>query len=324
MLAMTSQARLLPATLLMTGLGGALFSSSILAGATLLLAITGGILIFRKSLHGAGWEKPKELRLLHFAFWFFVLVSALSWALEGFDYEGGKTLGAHARLLLFWPLVIALTYARLGARAMFFAIGLAAASVIVIFVTTIAARQGALNHVLNSRFGGGINPISFGNLALLVGMLAIVGSLFLFRDSRKVSAFSLLLVGLCGAIISMLSETRSNLVALPFLLLTLIPLLGRKLRVAGLVAIPILVAATAMTSDRMASSLEGFLTDRSLDNGMEIRMELWSEAWHLFTQHPATGAGLGGFTRHIESEVSAGNLPTGFLECCTGDRKSVV
>ena len=73
--------------LLIIGLGGALLSSSILAGATLLLAIAGMVLSARKSLYKDGWDKPKELRLLHFSFWFFVLVSFLSWALEGFDYE---------------------------------------------------------------------------------------------------------------------------------------------------------------------------------------------------------------------------------------------
>jgi len=144
--------------LLIIGLGGALLSSSILAGATLLLAIAGMVLSARKSLYKAGWDKPKELRLLHFSFWFFVLVSFLSWALEGFDYEGGKTFGTHARFILFWPLIVAISYARIGARTTFAAIGLMAVSVIGIFLVTIAARQGALGQVLNSRFGGGINP----------------------------------------------------------------------------------------------------------------------------------------------------------------------
>ena len=65
--------------LLIIGFGGALLSSSILAGATLLLAIAGMVLSARKSLYKTGWDKPKELRLLHFSFWFFVLVSFISW-----------------------------------------------------------------------------------------------------------------------------------------------------------------------------------------------------------------------------------------------------
>ncbi len=304
--------------LLMIGLGGALLSSSILAGATLLLAIAGMVLSARKSLYSNGWDKPKELRLLHFAFWFFVLVSFLSWALEGFDYEGGKTFGTHARFILFWPLIVAVTYARIGARSVFVAAGLVAVSVIGVFLATIAARQGALDHVLSSRFGGGINPISFGNLALLGGMLTIVAAFFFVRDSRRIVATVFLLGGIAAVAVSMLSETRSNLVAFPFLLIVLLPLLGKRLRIAGLVAVPLLVASVALTSDRMSNSVNGLLHDGQLDMGMEIRLEVWGQALNMLKENPWTGAGLGGYTRQIESEVAAGNLSEHFLDCCTG------
>ena len=315
---MTSHSRLLLNALLMAGLGGALLSSSILAGATLLLALAGMVFSVRKSLYKAGWDKPKELRLLHFAFWFFVLASFLSWTMEGFDYEGGKTLGTHARFILFWPLIVALTYARIGARIMFAAIGLIAVSVIAIFLATIAARQGALNQLLHSRFGGGINPISFGNLALLGGMLTIVAAIFFTREKRRIVGTLLFLAGTAAIVISMLSETRSNLVALPFLLVALIPLLGKRLRIAGLVAIPLLLAGAIVTSDRMSQSLNGLLHDGDLDTGMEVRIEVWGQAWSMFRENPWTGIGLGGYTHRIESEVEAGNLPKHFIDCCTG------
>lgn len=304
--------------LLIIGLGGALLSSSILAGATLLLAIAGMVLSARKSLYKDGWDKPKELRLLHFSFWFFVLVSFLSWALEGFDYEGGKTLGTHARFILFWPLIVAISYARIGARTTFAAIGLVAVSIIGIFLVTIAARQGALGQVLNSRFGGGINPISFGNLALLGGMLTIVAAMFFIREKRGGLAVLFFIGGTAAVLISMLSETRSNLVALPFLLIALTPLVGKRLRIAGLIVVPMLVAGAIITSDRMSSSLNGLLHDGQLDSGMEIRLEVWGQALNMLRESPWSGAGLGGYTHRIESEVAAGNLPEHFLDCCTG------
>ncbi|WP_341581351.1 hypothetical protein [Marinobacter metalliresistant] len=68
---MTFSTRTFLPLLLMIGLGGALLSSTILAAATLLLAIAGMITGHRKSLYRTGWDKPKELRLMHFAFWFF-------------------------------------------------------------------------------------------------------------------------------------------------------------------------------------------------------------------------------------------------------------
>lgn len=315
---MMSFSRYLLTALLFLALGGALVSSGILAGATALIAIGGMVLSIRKSLYRSGWDKPKELRLLHFAFWFFVLVSLHSSIFEGFDYEGVKTLGTHARFILFWPLIIALTYARVGARTMFIATGLIAVSVIAIFLATVAVRQGALDQILNSRFGGGINPISFGNLALLGGMVTIVAALFFKRDKRRILAVLFLMAGTAAVVISMLSETRSNLVALPFLLVALIPLLAKRLRIASLVAIPLLVAGAIVTSDRMSHSLEGLLHDKGLDTGMEIRLQVWDQAWAMFRENPWTGAGLGGYTHRIESEVEAGNLPKHFIDCCTG------
>ncbi|MBU2952422.1 O-antigen ligase family protein [Marinobacter sp. F3R08] len=304
--------------LLIIGLGGALLSSSILAAATLLLAIAGLVLSTRKSLHKAGWDKPKELRLLHFAFWFFVLVSFLSWALEGFDYEGGKTFGTHARFILFWPLIVAMSYARTGARTTFSAFGLLAVSVIAIFLAAAFSHDGALEQVLNSRFSGGINPISFGNLALLGGMLTIVAAHFFIRDKRLGVAILFFSGGTAAVLISMLSETRSNLVALPFLLVALVPLLGKRLRIAGLIVVPLLVAGALVTSDRMSSTVQGLLQDDHLDAGMQARLEVWGQALNLLSENPWTGAGLGGYTHRIESEVASGELPAYFLDCCSG------
>lgn len=304
--------------LLTIGLGCALVSASILASMTLLLAIIGMAISARKSLYKTGWDKPRELRLLHFSFWFFVLVSFSSWALEGFDYEGGKTFGAHARLALFWPLIVAISYARIGARTIFVAAGLMAISVSGIFLTTIVTSQGSLTQILNSRFGGGINPISFGNLALLGGMLTIVGAMFFIRHKRIGLAILFFTTGTAAVLISMLSETRSNLVALPFLLIALAPLLTKRLRIAGLLVVPLLIAGAIITSDRMSDSLNSLLHNGELGSSMEFRLKAWGQALSLFSETPWTGVGLGGYTHHIESEVETGNLPEYLLQCCAG------
>ncbi|MCG7201367.1 glycosyltransferase [Marinobacter pelagius] len=307
----------LPA-LLMTGLGGALVSSSILAGATALLAIAGIALTVRKSLYRSGWEVPKELRLLHFAFWFFALVSFCSWALEGFSYEGGKNLGTHARLILFWPLVVALTYAGVRARSTFLALALVSLSVIAMFLLALADRNGALEKLLSIRFGAGINPISFGNIALLGGMLTLTGGFFFARTKRYAPAILAFLLGLGAVIVSMLSETRSNLVALPFLLLLLLPLLAKKWRIAGAVVVAVLVITTTVSSDRLSRSFDQLMGSEQLDKSLEIRLELWGLAWDMFLEDPFTGAGMGGFTRGAEAAVASGELSQRVGECCTG------
>lgn len=304
--------------LLMVGLGGALVSSSMIAAATLLLAVAGIAISFRKLPGVQTWEKPKELRLMHFAFWFFVAVSVYSWVFEGATYEGGKTLGTHARLILFWPLIIALSYARIRANTFFFATGLASLSVIAVLVTHFAFYEGSPGQFLNARFGGGINAISFGNIALLGGVITLVGGLFFSREKRPVLAGGLLLVGAIAIAVSMLSETRSNLVALPFLLLLLVPLFNKKCQLASIVLIPVLVIGAVATSDRMSQSIEALVEGDELDASTEIRLEVWSLAWEMLRENPWAGAGLGGYGPGIESAVENGNASPVLAECCTG------
>eukprot|EP00163_Fabomonas_tropica_P034239 TRINITY_DN9382_c0_g2_i1.p1 TRINITY_DN9382_c0_g2~~TRINITY_DN9382_c0_g2_i1.p1 ORF type:complete len:561 (+),score=20.18 TRINITY_DN9382_c0_g2_i1:110-1684(+) len=167
------------------------------------------------------------------------------------------------------------------------------------------------------RFGGGINPISFGNLALLGGMLTVVGGFFFLKSKRPLAALALVVLGTAAALISMLSETRSNLVALPFLLLLLLPLVRKKLRIAALLLIPVILITAVATSDRMSQSLDGLVDQGKLEQGMGKRIEIWDQASDLFLDNPWFGAGLGGYTHHIENAVEAGKLSKTYL-CCKG------
>lgn len=309
---------LLPVTLIITGLGGALLSSSILAAAVLLLAITGLIFIRNKSLQKVGWDTPKDLRLLHFAFWFFVLVSTYSWVMEGFDYEGGKSLGTHARFILFWPLVVALSYAGFRAFHAFLTAGFVALSVLMALLLVLVSNHEITGQLLNTRFGAGINPISFGNLALLGGVLALVGGFYFARTRKTVMAIIVFGLGATAIIISMLSGTRSNLVALPVLLLLLLPLVGRKLRIAGVVVVALVSLAFLSGNDRMHQAIESVFKGGAPDSGIEIRLELWQVAAGMFIEHPWTGIGLGSYSSSIEALAESQPEYAHLKNCCTG------
>lgn len=284
--------------LLMIGLGGALVSSSVIAAATLLLAITGIVISVQKSLEKQAWEKPKELRLVHFAFWFFVAVSVYSWISEGASYEGGKTLGTHARFILFWPLIIALSYARIRAQTVFFAIGLVALSAMAVFLTHLVSYEGSYGQFLSTRFGGGINAISFGNIALLGGTMTLVGGLLFYREKRSLIAGLFFFVGAIALAVSILSQTRSNLIALPFLLLLLVPLFGRKYQLPSIVLIPALAIAVIVTSDRMSQSIAALAQGDSFNSAVTsgipgilswaflIFIPLITFLRHIFSKHP--------------------------------------
>jgi O-antigen ligase len=319
---MTPPSRWLVALLFCFGIGGSLLSSDILAGATLLIAIGGMVIGYRKALYANGWDKPKELRLLHFAFWFFVLISTASWALEGFSYEGGKTLGAHARFILLWPLLLALTYARIGATTVFTSTALLSASTVILLAAAMISDNSSLGQMLTGRFGGGINPISFGNIALLGGMITLTGGIYFLHTRRQPAGFLLLFLGIASVFVAMLSQTRSNLVALPVFLLLLIPLFGKRLRIVAAVVIPVILAGALVSNDRVVSSIRNLMQHNNPDSGISIRFEVWGQAWQMFSENPLTGAGLGGYSRGIEAAVASGQAPEVLLQCCTGHAHS--
>ena len=302
----------------MVGLGGALFSPSLLAAAALLLAIAGLFYIQKKTLHKASWDTPKELRLLHFAFWFFVLTSTFSWAMEGFDYEGGKTLGTHARLILFWPLVVALTVAGIRARHVFITAALIALSTLAVLLFALVTEDRSIIELASSRFGAGINPISFGNLALLGGALTLVGSLYFYKTGKIVMAIGIFGLGGIAIAISMLSGTRSNLIALPVLLTLLLPLISKKFRVISIVAVALISLTFLLSNDRMQHSIENALNGTELDSGIEIRFDLWKVSGSLFKDNPWTGVGLGGYTSSIERIAETHPQYARLEACCSG------
>jgi (heptosyl)LPS beta-1,4-glucosyltransferase len=315
---MTQPIRSLPNAFIMIGLGGALLSSSMLAAATLIAAILGMVFIKARTLAKAGWDTPKELRLLHFAFWFFVLVSTFSWVMEGLNYEGGKTLGTHARLILFWPLVIAFTVSGLRANHLFVTTAIIALSPLAALLIALATEYDSFSQLMETRFGAGINPISFGNLSLLGGVLALVGGFYYFRTGNTALALTFAGLGVSAVIISMFSGTRSNLIALPILLLLLLPLVGRKLRIAGIASVILISVIFMFSSDRMRESVEIAFEGEELGSGIEIRLQLWKVAADMFVNEPWTGVGLGGYTTYVEHIANSQPKYAHLEACCTG------
>jgi (heptosyl)LPS beta-1,4-glucosyltransferase len=148
--------------------------------------------------------------------------------------------------------------------------------------------------------------------------MALVGGLFFFRSRRLYIAGLFFLAGVAAIGISMLSETRSNLVALPFLLFLLTPLLSKKYQLASIILIPVLVIGAITTSDRMSQSLEALTQDSKLDESIELRLEAWNLAWNMLGENPWTGAGLGGYGTTVITAVESGQASPALAECCTG------
>lgn len=223
--------------LIVLALGGTLLSSSVIAASALIVAILGGVLIQKRTLEQRAWDRPKELRLVHFGFWFFVLTSVVSWALEGFSYEGGKTLGTHTRLILFWPLVIAVTASSVRARTVFTAFTAAAAAVLITMLVEFLTSDMSPSAYFSQRYSPGINAITFGNLALLSAALCAVGAVYFAKQHRRGFGLLMFLIAAGAGLVAMMSQTRSNLIALPVLALLFLPLMPKRWRLPAVAAV---------------------------------------------------------------------------------------
>ena len=104
--------------LFVIAIAGSLVVDSLLSSLTYASALAGLAFIVMARLRGTRALPPadREIKLIGFALAFFALASLATWALNGFGYEDFKNLGKHGRLLLFWPLFVALAYGRLRER----------------------------------------------------------------------------------------------------------------------------------------------------------------------------------------------------------------
>lgn len=188
-------------TLLLLGLGlaGSLVSSSFLAVTTLVLAALGGYLIKKDTLAEQGWDTPKELRLIHFAFWFFVLISIISWAIDGFSYAGGKTLITHASFILFWPLAIALTASGIRAKHVFSIFGAVCTVIIVLVIASIPISDRFTSHAGNDV----MQLASSKGMASIVSWLVLLAIPFIvfIRQAAPRNPLAVRCLAIAGAVI---------------------------------------------------------------------------------------------------------------------------
>ena len=306
------------AGLAVAGFAGSLVYSSLLSAAVALLAGAASLPELRRQLYASGWDRPRELRLLHFACWFPVLVYLLYWVDAGFDYRALKELDGPARLLLFWPLVLALSWSGLGARGLFAGFALMALGA--------ALHAGASLYLAPPpapgeplRAGLWINPITLGNLALLAAAVLLSGALFWrrLRQPRRVwLALGLAALALAAAL---LTQTRNNLLALPLLFVVLSLQLSGRQRLLVLLAGGMLLLLALAGSHRFLGTLAG-LQLGELDVQMASRLAVWDIAWTQFGNHPWTGSGLNGYHAAVQAAVAAGELaqPAFVLDCCAG------
>ncbi|MEQ9465455.1 MAG: O-antigen ligase family protein, partial [Haliea sp.] len=292
------------AGLAVAGFAGSLVYSSLLTTAVVLIAAAGCAPALRQQLRASGWDRPRELRLLHFACWFPVLVYVLFWIDSGFDYRALKELDGPGRLVLFWPLLLALSWSGLDARRLFAGFALMALGAALHTGASLCLAPPSGEPL---RVGLWINPITLGNLALLAAAALLSAALFWHRLQQPVRVW--LALGLAGLALAaaLLTQTRNNLLALPLLLVVLSLQLPVRQRALVLLAGAALLLLTVAGNHRFLDTLSG-LQLGELDMPVASRLAVWDIAWEQFANHPWTGSGLNGYQTAVQDALETGEF----------------
>lgn len=166
------------------------------------------------------------------------------------------------------------------------------------------------------RAGGFLNPIVFGNLALLLALVALAA----LADPRmRRHWWWPLAAALAGAGASLLSGSRGGWLALPpaFLLLwtqrrhmpRALPG-GLALAIAVLVVLAYAAPATGVRArvEVGLSDLALYLDGNPLPTSLSVRLELWKAAAMLASEHPLSGIDTAAYKAQMRAWIAEGRL----------------
>jgi O-antigen ligase len=166
-----------------------------------------------------------------------------------------------------------------------------------------------------SRADGFTNPIQFGNISLLLGVLCLAGLPWAKSRPQAVFWTGLLLVGAeLGILGSVLTGSRGSWVSLPFCLFFLYRCygdwLGKRQAIISLFAI---IALFAIPNNGVKERLQqavaettGYVNAGDAENSSGARLEMWRIGLMIFPQHPWLGWGKQGYMNKKEQLIEAG------------------
>ena len=161
-----------------------------------------------------------------------------------------------------------------------------------------------------------LNPIHFGDIAVLLGILSVVSIHWLSRDSVWSIAFKLLGAA-AGCYASWASQSRGGWIVLPCLLVVWLVWrdhpVGRTRRLT-IAFVAVVLLASTFTSRIVRDRFEMIRSDLvSLSTGNAntstgIRLELWKAAGQLIAQRPLLGQGAHGYRNAMPAMAASGDL----------------
>ncbi|MFP5406287.1 MAG: O-antigen ligase family protein [Gammaproteobacteria bacterium] len=166
------------------------------------------------------------------------------------------------------------------------------------------------------------NVIPFGNLSLLMGMLALA-SIGWTPPGAWLQAALKVLAGAAGLYVSYMSQTRGSWIAIPVFAVIMLAAARKPGRsgkagifAASLAGLALVAYLSPMVNRRIVEAVNGvalFFEQNSPDSSEGVRLQLWQAALDMFRANPWSGVGSEGFagalqalaTQHVVTPTAA-------------------
>lgn len=263
------------------------------------------------------WKRPalhltRDDRILCWLFAGYFLLHALE---NGLQHAVLRDYDAPARFLFAVPVILVLCAWPARAEAFWggAAIGAIGGGIFAALHQT-AERQLTL--------GGVTNPIQFGNISIVLGMIALAGIGWALRQRRRYLWVALLALGAAGGIAgTILSSSRGSWLALPLCLLIVAVHYalthGRRVLFGGIGATLVLLGGLyaqphsdfRQRSDLAEKEVQAYLNERTADSaGTSVgqRLEMWRVGLTMIPGHLLLGVGKQGYIDGKQALIDAG------------------
>ena len=287
-------------------------------GAVFLLVILLGIwqmIAYRKEI----FPISKDEKLFFFSLCFVMVTVVITTVVNETDMARADRFLAP---LLAFPAYMFFKYNQVEEKYVW--IGLLAGTIIAVVVAYFQVFWESLPYcsIKTPRATGVVNPIIFGDLALLMGVMSLAG-LGWFKKIKQWTIFFPILAFIAGILASALSLVRGGWISLPLILLIFILYSARRLSlkinllILGLFVLTIgtiyLIPQTGVQNriDSSVANVEAYfdsqkISDRARHTSVGARFEMWRVAWIMFTENPIFGIGWGNFIEKNDELIAKG------------------